>query len=157
MGIISIEIRRHRGQAVRLDDGTMITSGRLLIELHMNNEWFLRNRGTISNAGEIRWRVSSAFAKDLGYMAEQLAEGKFPPEVDALHGVTTLHLPAQRLGFTVTELPPGLRQRLVTFYLSGLRRAYYFGKGEEYTRKPPALKEVWMSKSRLLDRYGRRV
>ncbi len=156
IGIISIELRRHRGQPIRLDYDTTIISGDRLIELHMNNVWFLHNKRNVANsAGEVLWRVSSVFADDLRYLAEQLAEGRFATEVKALHGITTLYPPAQRLGFTVKELPEGLRKRLTTFYLSGLRQIYYFGKGKEYAigRRPPALKEVWMSKSRLLERY----
>jgi len=156
IGIIGIELRRHRGQPIPLDDNTLITPGDLLIELHLNNRWFLRNREKLADsAGEMRWRVSSAFTNDLRYLARQLAEGRFPAGVSALHGMTTLYSPARRLGFTVVELPESLRKRLITFYLSGLRRIYYFGKGKEYAtqRKPLALKEIWMSKSRLLEKY----
>lgn len=156
IGIISTELRRHRGQPVRLDDGTIITPGDLVIELHMNNAWFLHNRDkAVDSGGEVRWRVSSAFAEDLKYLAGQLAKGKLAAGAKALHAITMLGSPAKRLSFTVTELPEGLRGRLTAFYLSGLRQYYYFGKGEEYTtgRKPPPLKEIWMSKSRLLERY----
>lgn len=156
IGIIGIELRRHRGQPIPLDDNTLIIPGDLLIKLHLNNRWFLHNREKLTDsAGEVRWRVSSAFTNDLRYLARQLAEGRFPADVNALHGMTTLYSPARRLGFTVVELPESLRKRLTTFYLSGLRRIYYFGKGKEYAtqRKPLALKEIWMSKSRLLEKY----
>ncbi len=156
IGIIGTELRRHRGRPITLYDDTIITPGDLLIELHMNNAWFLHNRVKLTDsAGEVRWRVSSAFSNDLRYLARQLAEGRFPAGVSALHGITTLYSPARRLGFTVVELPESLRKRLITFYLSGLRRIYYFGKGKEYAtqRKPLALKEIWMSKSRLLEKY----
>lgn len=155
-GIMSIELRQHRGQPMRLDDSTIIIPGDLLIELHLNNAWFLQHRGKVVNsAGEARWRVSSAFGEDMKHLAGQLAEGIFPAEVKALHGVTTLSAPTQRFGFTVKELPEGLRKRLTTFYLSGLRQVYYFGRGKEYTsvRNPPVLRELWMSRSRLLERY----
>lgn len=155
-GIISTELRRYRGQPVRLDDGTIITPGDLVLELHMNNAWFLHNRGKVTDSGgEVHWRVSSAFAEDLKYLAGQLVEGRLATGIKALHGITLLGSPAERLSFTVTELPESLWRRLTVFYLSGLRQVYYFGRGKEYAtrRKPPALKEVWMSKSRLLERY----
>jgi len=156
IGIISIELRRHRSQLVRLDDGTTITPGDLLIELHMNNAWFLHNRRRLTDSvNEVFWRAASAFAEDLRYLARQLAEERFAADVNALHAITTLHSPAQRLGFTIMELPNNLRKRLTTFYLSGLRRIYYFGKGKEYRtqRKPLVLNEIWMSKSRLFEKY----
>ena len=156
ISIISIELRRHRSQSVRLDDGTTITPGDLLLELHMNNAWFLHNKGKSTDSiNEVCWRVASAFAEDLRYLARQLAKGRFAAGANVLHGITTLHSPARRLGFTATELPKSLRKRLTTFYLSGLRRIYYFRKGKEYRRqrKPPALNEIWMSKSKLLEKY----
>jgi len=157
ISIISIELRRHRGQPIRLDDATMIVPEDLLVELHLNNAWFLHNRGKVTNsAGKVSWRVSLSFAEDLKYLAGQLAERRFRAEISALHGITTLYSPAQRLGFTVKELPQGLRKRLTTFYLSGLRQIHYLGGSKEYTtpRKPPVLKEVWMSRSTLVERYG---
>lgn len=156
IGIINIEQRRHRGQSVRLDDSTIIRPGDLVIEIHMNNAWFLHNREkVVDSGGEVRWRVSSAFAEDLKYLAGQLAEGRLAVGAKALHGITILGSPLQRLSFTVTELSGGLRGRLTAFYLNGLRQYYYFGKGKESaTRgKALALKEFWMSKSRLFERY----
>ena len=157
MGIISNELRRHRGQPVQLNNGTVIIPGDQIIELHMNNAWFLHERAKLVNStAGIRWKVSSAFTEDLRYLARHLARGSYAVEIKALHGTTTLYSPAQRLGFTVVEIPKSIRRRLTTFYLSGLRRTYYFGESKEYAmqRKPPVLKEVWMSKSRLLEKYS---
>jgi len=156
VSIISTELQQHRGQPVQLNDGTVIIRGDRIIELHMNNVWFLHGRAKLVNsAGEIRWKVSSAFAEDLRYLARQLARGSYTAEVKALRGTTLLYAPAQRLGFTVKDLPKGLRNRLTTFYLCGLRQTYYLGKSGVYAkvRRPPVLKEVWMSKSRLLNMY----
>ena len=155
-GIINIEHRRHRGLPVRLDDGTTVNPGDPLLELHLNNAWFRHHRRNLADAdGEVRWRTTSAFAEDLRYLARQMQEGGPNTEITALHGRTTLSPQAKRLGFTVVALPHRLRQRLTMFYLNGLRRIYYFGKGKGYAkhRKPPILNEVWMSKSRLLERY----
>jgi hypothetical protein len=114
-GILAIEMRHHPGQLVRLEDGATVAPGDLLIELHMNNRWFIDNRNDVTrSAGEGRWRVSSAFAEDLRYLARAVTEGKLPAEVTALHGVTLLYPPAQRLGFTVEELPAGLRKQVIT-------------------------------------------
>ena len=156
IGIISTELRRHRGQPVRLDDDTIVTSGDQVVELHMNNAWFLNSRGKVEDSGgDVRWRVSSAFADDLKYLAEQLAEGRLADGAKALHAITMLGPSAERLGFTAKYLPKGLRSRLTSFYLSGLRQYYYFGRGKENTtlKKQPALKEVWMSIPKLFERY----
>ena len=154
--IISTELKQHRGQPVPLNDGTVVTPGDRIIELHMNNAWFLNMKAKLVNsAGEIRWRVPSAFAEDLRYLAKKLARESYAAEVKALYGTTLLYSPAQRLGFTVKDFPKGLRNRLTTFYLCGLRQTYHLGKNKAQAkmRRPPVLKEVWISKSRLIDMY----
>lgn len=154
-GIIGIELRRHRAESIQLDDGTIIVPGDLLIELHLNGIWFLRYRRKAADfTKEQRWEVSSAFVEDLKYLAKQTVEGNSNNEFKALRGLTLLHLPAQRLGFHVRELPQSLRKCLTTFYLAGLRQVYYFGESTTELRTPPTLKEVWMSKSRLLELYS---
>ncbi len=153
-GILSIELRRHRGRLIRLDNGTTVGHGDLLVELHMNNTWFVETRRRFKDSpGEMRWLVSLAFVDDLKHLAREMANGKLSGEVKALHGVTMLYPPAQRLGFTVMEFPKSLKKRLIVFYLSGLRHVYYFGKDPVALRKRPDLKEVWMSRPRLLERY----
>ena len=153
-GIIGIELRRYRGESIQLDDGTIIVPGDLLVELHLNGIWFLRNRHTaVDSTKEQVWKVSSAVVEDLRYLAKQIVEGNSNNELKALRGLTLLHLPARRLGFHVRELPQSLRKCLTTFYLSGLRRVYHSGERTAELRTLPTLKEVWMSKSRLLELY----
>jgi hypothetical protein len=153
-GIIGIEIKKHRGSSIQLDDDTTIQLGDLLIELHLDGNWFLRNRRkAIDSTRERRWKVSKAVIDDLKYLANQIAEEKFNNKIKALHGSTLLYLPAQRLGFSVRERPLNLHKRLTTFYLGGLRQFYYFGERSVKTRTPPILKEVWMSRSKLLALY----
>ncbi len=155
-GIIGIEIKKHRDYSIQLDDGTTIKPGDLLIELHLNGIWFLHNRQKEADSTrEQRWKVSSAVVDDLKYLAKEIVEGKYNNKIKALHGSTLLYLPAQRLGFSVRERPLNLHKRLTTFYLGGLRQFYYFGKRSVKTRTPPTLKEVWMSRSRLLTLYLR--
>lgn len=156
MGIISTQLRQYRGQPVQIDDSIIIYPRDLLIELHMNNAWFLHSRRKLTGTtNEERWNVSTAFSEDLRLLASQIAEGKFSPRVKALHAKTLLHSPMRRLGFTVVESRGGLGRRLTTFYLNNLRQVYYFGEDKEraFNRRPPALVEAWMSRPRLLEKY----
>ncbi|MCL0094658.1 hypothetical protein M1N58_02005, partial [Dehalococcoidales bacterium] len=151
---ISIELRRYRGQCLELDDGSEIKAGDLVIELHLNNTWFAQRRAN-SSPKTFREFVSTFYA-DLKYLARQLAEGKISSEIKAIHGVTLLHTAAQYLGFTVLELPDSLWYRLYRFYLIGLMQTYYWQGAERLAAraKQLVLKEVWMSKSKLLLRYS---
>lgn len=154
-GIISVELRRHRGRPLKLDDGGEIKPGDLVIELHLNNARFFQGRKKANSPAEALWEVTSAFADDLKYLAQQLVEGRFSPEIKAIHGVTLLHAPVRRAGFTVRELPNSLWKRLTRFYHIGLMQTYNLQGAKRLTvgTKPFVLKEMWMSRSKLLEKY----
>jgi len=154
-GIISIELRRHRGHPLKLDDDGEIKPGDLVIELHLNNARFLQERKQANSPIEALWEVTSAFADDLKYLTQQLVEGRFSPEIKAIHGVTLLHAPVRRAGFTVRELPYSLWKRLTCFYHIGLMQTYNLQGAKRLTvgTKPFILKEMWMSRSKLLEKY----
>ncbi len=123
---ISLRLRRHRGGPVKLDDGSMVNSKDLLIELHLNNSWFLRKRTMMHSPGKIGWEFLSAFSEDLKYLSKQVSEGIFASEIKAIRGRTLLRQDqgSQLLGFTVMDLPNTLFRRLTEFYRAGLRQAY---------------------------------
>lgn len=151
---MNIELRCHRGRPVTLDDGTVISPGDSLIELHLNNAWFLHKKRTINSPAKMFWQLISAFSEDLKYLAGKIKEGKLASEIKALHAITPFHQASPRLGFTVVELPDTLWKRLSQFYLAGLRQAYYpQGAKRLAGTKPLTLKEVWMSRGKLLEKY----
>jgi len=155
---INLRLRRHRGWPVKLDDGSMVDSKDLLIELHLNNTWFLRKRTMMHSPGKIGWEFLSAFSEDLNYLAKQVSEGIFTSEIKAIHARTLLRQDqgSQRLGFTVMDLPNTLWRRLSQFYLAGLRQTYYPERARRpiAKAKPLVRKEVWMSRRKLLQSYG---
>ena len=107
--------------------------------------------------GKIGWEFLSAYSEDLKYLAKQVSEGVFASEIKAIRGRTLLRQDqgSQLLGFTVMDLPNTLWRRLTEFYRTGLRQAYY----PEWARRPTAkakplvLKEIWMSRRKLLQNY----
>jgi len=155
---INLRLRRHRGEPVKLDDGSVVNPKDLLIELHLNNTWFLRKRTMMHSPGKIGWEFLSAFSEDLNYLAKQVSEGIFASEIKAIHARTLLRQDqgSQRLGFTVMDLPNTLWRRLSQFYLAGLRQAYYPERARRpiAKAKPLVRKEVWMSRRKLLQSYG---
>ena len=155
---INLRLRRHRGEPVKLDDGSVVNPKDLLIELHLNNTWFLRKRTMMHSPGKIGWEFLSAFSEDLNYLAQQVSEGIFASEIKAIHARTLLRQDqgSQRLGFTVMDLPNTLWRRLSQFYLAGLRQAYYPERARRpiAKAKPLVRKEIWMSMRKLLQSYG---
>jgi len=160
---IKVQFRRHRGNRVKLDDGSVVNPNDLLIEVHMNNAWFLHKRTIIHSPDRNRIGLEflSAFSEDLKYLARQMSEGKFVAEIKAIHGRTLLRQEqgSQRLGFTVIDLPNTLWRRLSQFYRTGLRQAYYPQQARRPAAKvkPLVLKEVWMSRGKLLQMYRPRA
>ena len=155
---INLRLRRHRGEPVKLDDGSVVNPKDLLIELHLNNTWFLRKRTMMHSPGKIGWEFLSAFSEDLNYLAKQVSEGIFASEIKAIRARTLLRQDqgSQRLGFTVMDLPNTLWRRLSQFYLAGLRQAYYPERARRpiAKAKPLVRKEVWMSRRKFLQSYG---
>ncbi len=155
---INVRLRRRRGEPVKLGDGSVVNPGDLLIEIHLNNEWFLRKKDMMHLPGKIGWEFLSAFSEDLKYLAKQVSDGTFASEIKAVHGRTLLRQDHgnQRLGFTVMDLSDSPWRYLSQFYLAGLRRAYYPERARRPVAKakPLVRKEIWMSRKKLLQRYG---
>lgn len=156
IGALNVRIRRYQGRFVRLQCGTEIKPGDLLIELHLNNAWFLRYKKTVGSFSSPAWAFASALAADLRYLARQMAIGGFFPKIKALCGVTLFHAAAPRFGFAVLEMPKGLWKSLNQFYLSSLRQTYYFSGTDRLVTGTKSLvpKEIWISRVKFLEKYG---
>jgi len=155
---INVRLRRRRGEPVKLDDGSVVNPRDLLIEIHLNNDWFLHKKDMMHLPGKIGWDFLSAFSEDLKYLAKQVSDGTFASEIKGVHGRTLLRQDHgnQRLGFTVMNLPDSRWRHLSQFYLAGLRQAYYPERARRPVAKvkPLVRKEIWMSRKKLLQRYG---
>jgi hypothetical protein len=155
---INLRLRRHHGGPVTLDDASVVNPGDMLIEIHLNNNWFLRRKDCRHLPGKIGWDFLSAFSEDLKYLAKQVNDERFTPEIKAIHGRTLLRQDKgnQRLGFTVVDLPDSPWRHLSQFYLAGLRQAYYPERARRSLAKakPLVKKEIWMSRKKLLQSYG---
>ena len=155
---INVRLRRRRGEPVKLDDGSVVNPGDLLIEIHLNNDWFLRKKDMMDLPGKTGLEFLAAFSEDLKYLAKQVSDGTFASEIKAVHGRTLLRQGHgnQVLGFTVMDLPDSPWRRLSQFYLAGLRQAYYPERARRPVAKakPLVKKEIWMSRKKLLQLYG---
>ena len=155
---IKVRLRRRRGQPVKLDDGSVVKPRDLILEIHLNNDWFLHNRDMMRKPGKAGLEFLAAFSDDLRYLAQQVNDEAFAPGIKAIHGRTLLRQGQgnQRLGFTVKDIPDSRWRQMSQFYLGGLRHAYYPKQARRSLAKakPLAKKELWMSRSKLLERYG---
>jgi hypothetical protein len=154
-GIVCLDIRHYHGRTIVLNDGSKVKTGDLIVELHMNNDWFARRRKLNIKASHSPREVLGCFKEDFRFLAQQVANGTFEG-VAALHGSTLLHTGAKRLGFQVEELPDSLWKKGACFYMTGLMQIYHLRAGEaaKLREKPLELKEVWLSTAALLAKYG---
>jgi len=153
--IICVKLRRYNTRPITLGDGSEIKAGDRIIELHLNNTWFKKRRKLNLQASSLPWEALRCFTQDLSFLAEQIDSGMFN-RVTALHGTTLLHGLARRLGFQVEELPNNLWKKIAEFYITGLMQIYHLGVTERFkiADKPLELKEIWLSRTALLRRYG---
>jgi len=156
-GIIRFNLHHYKGPTRVLDDGAEVKTGDIIIEVHLNNDWFKRRRNLNLSASQSPREFLGCFAQDLRLLAQQVASGMFD-DIAALHGMTLLHVAARRLGFQVDELPDSLWKKGARFYMAGLMEVYHL-RGDEISglrEKSWELKEIWFSRAALLARYGSR-
>lgn len=155
--IICVEVRRHKGCSIKLEDGCEVRPGDPVIKLHLNNAWIAK-----------RWRSSSGsgmrgfprgliyyFKEGLQLLATEVAHGKYGGVV-AVYGWTAFHVHAGRLGFYITDLPNTLRIKLAGLHITSLMQAQHIPWLQRYTpfRKSLEVKAVWLSRSELLRIHG---
>jgi hypothetical protein len=155
---MNVCLRRRRGGLITLDDGSMVNRNDLILEIHLNNHWFLCNKDMLRLPGRAGREFLTAFSEDLKYLAEQVVNETINPEIKAIHGRTLLRQAQgnQLLGFTVTNIPDSPWKLLSQLYLGNLRQAYYPNRARRSLAraKPLEKKEIWMSRKKLLNLYG---
>jgi len=155
--IICIEVRRHKGCSIKLEDGSEIRPGDPVIKLHFNDAWIAEGLRSSSGSG-IRGYPRGLFYyfKDgLQLLATEVADGKYGGIV-ALYGWTVFHAHASRLGFQVIDLPNTLRIKLARLHIAALMQSHHVPwlKKHVTSRKFVKVKAVWLSRAELLRIHG---
>jgi len=155
--IISLDIRHYKGATKILNDGSKVKTGDKIIEIHLNNDWFKESRKLPMKAPQSAWQIMSCLEQDLRFLAQQIMNGMFE-DVVALHALTLLHAGTKRLGFQIEEVPDNLWNKGAHFYMAGLMQIYRLRANDasRNKRRSLELKEVWLSKTALLEKYGSR-
>ena len=147
-GILRYRLAHHWGRPLALKDGTCVSFGDRVVELHFDNGVLFQMAGTSDwNPWEIIERIDA----DLDALAQQVAGGRFA-RVRALHGVTLFASPGRRLGFELHAVPHTWTWSLQRFYLISLLPIYHPDGWREFDRmrrsRWPA--ELWMSINHLV-------
>lgn len=155
--IICVEVRRHKGCPVRLQDGCEVKPGDPVIKLHFDNAWISEKRKSNSGSGSRdfpRGFVSHS-KKGLQLLAAEVADGKYDSIV-AIYGWTAFHTHAKRLGFQVIDLPNTMRMKLARLHIAALMQSHTIPWLRKYatSRKSVDVKAVWLSRAELLRIHG---
>jgi hypothetical protein len=155
--VICIEIKRHRGFPIKLEDGCEVQPGDPVIKLHFNDTWITERLWANSGSGTIGFPGGFYyyFKDGLRLLATELADGKYG-NIVAVYGWTAFYAHARRLGFQVIDLPDTLRIKLARLHIAALMQSHHaprFGK-HIGSRKLVKVKAVWLSRAALLKTHG---
>lgn len=149
--LLKVRFTHYAGNAIDLPDGTRVTKGDPLIELHFRNRAFLEIAESAS-----AWKYLQLITQNLRALANWMQEADFPGHPRAIYGKTLLYRGAPRLGFTLRERPRGVYAYLERFFMRGLLVLYHRqGRARLYqgTTYQTYAQEAWMSRQELLKRY----
>jgi len=154
---ICVEVRRHKGSPIKLEDGCEVGSGDPVIKLHLNTAWITekwRSRSGSGMRGFPRGLIYY-FRDGLQLLATEVADGKYGGIV-AVYGWTAFHTHAGRLGFQVIDLPNTLRIKLARLHITALMQANHIPWFKRHTasRESVKVKAVWLSRTELLRMHG---
>jgi len=155
--ILCVEVRRHKGCPIKLEDGCEVGPGDPVIKLHLNNAWIAEGWRSSSGSGMRGFpRGLFYYFKDgLQLLATEVADGKYSGIV-AVYGWTAFHANANRLGFQVIDLPNTLRMKLAQLHITALMQGHHIPWLNRPTasRKTLQVKAVWLSRAELLRIHG---
>ena len=155
--VICIEVRRHKGYPVKLEDGCEVRPGDPVIKLHFNDAWIAEELWSSPRSG-LRGFPRGFFyyfEDGLQLLAAEVAAGKYGGIV-AVYGWTVFHAHARRLGFQVIDLPNTLRIKLARLHIAALMQSHHIPwfKRHITSRKSVKIKAVWLSRAELLRMRG---
>jgi len=155
--IICVEVRRHKGCSIKLEDGCEVGPGDPIIKLHFNDAWITEKLRSGSGAGMRGFPrgIFYYFREGLQLLATEVADGKYGGIV-AVYGWTVFHAHASRLGFQVIDLPNTLRIKLARLHIAALMQSHHAPRFRKHisSRKSVKVKAVWLSRARLLRIHG---
>jgi hypothetical protein len=149
--IMRLGLVRYRGPVLAFKDGSVLRPGDLAGELHIDNrraaQLHTQGKGGIRYRREV-FRMLSVLARDLKTRPEYA-------EVRAVGGPTLFWEEATFAGFEHWPVPP-LRRWWLTWWERFLLARYHpAGRARLAEGHRTELRQTWMSRRTLLERYGR--
>ncbi len=153
--VLKLQLHPHTGPPVHLSDSTVVRPGDPVAEVHVDSERVARLHGELRDPRRVGLQFARLLTDALTSLAAYLRQHPELPAV-AVFGNTLYWQGAESLGWEVHDLPPGMQRWLLNAWLRFLVW-YYHPLGTRRTAGRPRLsrvRQIWMSRQRLLDLYG---
>ncbi len=140
-----LDLMTYKGKNLLLEDGTVITKGNRIGELHVNN----------NNMPEVSFKTLRSFSKDIDeelYLLAQVLEEEPFKEVLGFFGRTLLYPFVEKKGFQVMEIQNVWLRLFLNIWDTIIRKIY--AKNPNKNTKKRRSKEIWISRSTLLNKLG---
>ncbi len=148
--VIRLGVVRYRGPRLELRDGTVVNPGDLVGELHMDN----RRVAALHTDGKGGFRYRREVFRMLPALANDLATRPEYRTVHAVCGASLFWAESARAGFEHRAFPVFTRWWLTWWERFLMARYHPAGRQRLTEGQRTELRQVWMSRRMLLDRYG---
>jgi len=154
-----LALRRYRGKEWKMPGGFALRAGDYYIEIHLNNERLLElldlnneNTSIERMAITAMWEVR----RGLPELARLMKNDEKFSKAKVLLGITLLHRGAERFGFAVYDLKPGIFRTVAGWYEKMLLALFHPGglKNLKSYRDKLSPKYVVMTREELMRRYS---
>jgi len=153
--VLRLQLRRYPGPPVELSDGTVVRPGDPVAEVHVDSAKVERLHHEVQDPRRVGLQFARQLTDAFTALAAYLRDNPDVPAV-AVFGNTLYWQGAERLGWEIRDLPPGLHRWLVNAWLRFLVW-YYHPQGTRRTAGRERLaraRQIWMSRRRLVQLYG---
>lgn len=140
---IYVDIHKYKGNKVLLSDGTVISKGDIVAEIHVNNK---KMKGI-----KIR-QIVEILISELTNISNAMEYNKDYINVKAVYGRTVLFPIAKKVGFEVIDINKKILKYFLYVWDNIIKRVFSTSSKETFTIKEP--KEVWISKQALIEKMG---
>jgi hypothetical protein len=134
-----------------------IRRGARVIRLHFNNEALARLGAQSSGSHAVLWKFTRGVVADLNELADLVAQGMIPADVQGAYGESLFYHAFERYGFTTRPTPRTLRTPFARLFLVAILAIYGQHDVAHVSRAQPTrlhVGEAWMSTQTLLRWYG---
>jgi peptidoglycan-N-acetylglucosamine deacetylase len=148
--IARLSVQRYRGATLLFRDGTVLQSGDVVAELHVDNH----RTGVLHKGGHAGVRYRREVFRMLFALAEQLSTNPEYRTVQAVGGVSLFWAEASHAGFEHWPLSWFTRWWLGWWERFLLIQYHPAGRSRLSIGHRTEVRQIWMSRKTLVERYG---